>query len=740
MTMPCTSCGAHVPTGVRFCPSCHQFLEWEAPADPASTGGQQGTTPVTAAAASPPAAPESGATNTDRPADDSSAELSPASSTGDLEQARPALRGGGDALRVDPGSSVETTVVVGTTGQVVDEINLHLEGPGAAFGDVTPASVHLYPGATTPVVLSFSPPRNSTVLAGSHGWVLRAVSPTHGGATRSIAGVVEVSPFAVGSAELHPMQTTGRNRAFEHSVSLGNEGNVTWGATLRVEETEQLHLAVPTTPVTVAPGTRVDVAVPGHTKRRWLGSAQTMPFQIHVAPTSVAGPAPMELLGSRTQRAILPVWLLPTALVLVGLAIAAFAVFGGKGVAVPAVAGQSTAAATAALEQAGFDVTPVLVPDDRIAQGLAVGTDPPAGTKVDEGSAVTLSLSLGKQEGDIPIPVVIGSPVKQARADLAEAGLKSSVQEEASTAQEAGNVTRTVPDGGTKVSKGFKVVVFVSSGVAKVVMPGVADQTADDAKSALEGLGLRVKVKKEPSATVPEGNAIRTDPAEGKGAGAGELVTLFVSSGPIVLPDLVGTSRDSAVTALEKLGLIAAFEEVTSEDVPAGDVISTDPPVGEALDPGTTITLVVSTGPESPADPVDLLGLAVDDVLVSNYVAAQGGSWDQQDVTLPNGVEVIGDAATGVVSTVAFDSAFTGELPDGLSLGMSPDEVTSAVGTPPVTLADAPADGGGTVLIGTWVVDQAPIGSVTVTFDPAASTATEISLQSDQVPLPTPTP
>ena len=78
------------------------------------------------------------------------------------------------------------------------------------------------------------------------------------------------------------------------------------------------------------------------------------------------------------------------------------------------------------------------------------------------------------------------------------------------------------------------------------------------------------------------------------------------------VPSLVGTEREAAVQAINELDLIAIPVERASEDVPAGSVISTDPEAGTTLTVGDTVTLTISTGPES-AEVPEINRMNVDD-------------------------------------------------------------------------------------------------------------------------------
>ena len=68
-------------------------------------------------------------------------------------------------------------------------------------------------------------------------------------------------------------------------------------------------------------------------------------------------------------------------------------------------------------------------------------------------------------------------------------------------------------------------------------------------------------------------------------------------------PVLTGSTYEEAVDALQELGLPATPVEKTDDTVPAGQVISTDPPAGQIVDSGTAVTVFVSTGRQAVALP-----------------------------------------------------------------------------------------------------------------------------------------
>lgn len=592
MSSVCPYCAAEVPDGSRFCPSCDQFLGWE---ETSPVG--EAVKPVQRAAQRSGGRPAPASQVKERGGATSSS------------RGRPALACPHTTLRVIPGESEESSVVVATTGHLVDDIRLHLEGPAAEFGVVEPEVVHLYPDSTTNVVIRFAAPRGPAVTAGVRAWTLVATSVTHEGATATIDGTTEVVPFASGSCSLHPAQTSGRGRRAEYAVQVENEGNAPWGVTVRPEPSAGLRFEQAQAALTVGPGTQEQVPVVAQSKRRWFGSPQSRTFEVHVDPTSQPAPEAATVTGTRQQLPFLPLWLLPLLLVLVGLGFAAIALFGGDAVAVPAVGGQPREQAVSQLKDAGFRVTEVVVSDAQVAAGQAVRTDPTSGTEVDSGSPVTLYVSSGPPAKEVQVPAVANLPVASARDALESVGLSAREQPQASKTVPAQSVIRSEPAAGAKVDRGYTVVLYVSTGpeappvtpVQQVPVPDVSGMTQQQAADGLADAGLQLgQIHTEPSDEVAEGDVIRTEPQASAEVDPDSTVDLYVSSGPepTFVPDLVGMSQAAAEEALAEAGLQVGQVLTDPSDAPSGTVISTDPAAGVESLAEAYVDLVVSSGPQ----------------------------------------------------------------------------------------------------------------------------------------------
>jgi beta-lactam-binding protein with PASTA domain len=77
-----------------------------------------------------------------------------------------------------------------------------------------------------------------------------------------------------------------------------------------------------------------------------------------------------------------------------------------------------------ALARRGFSTVPTDTYSDDVPKGKVVSTEPEAGAVADEGSEVTLHVSVGPEFEEVTMPDVRGLSVAAARKKLAKLGLR----------------------------------------------------------------------------------------------------------------------------------------------------------------------------------------------------------------------------------------------------------------------------------------------------------------------------
>jgi len=172
-----------------------------------------------------------------------------------------------------------------------------------------------------------------------------------------------------------------------------------------------------------------------------------------------------------------------------------------------------------------------------------------------------------------------------------------------STEQPIGFVYKQDPQQGDRVGKGSFVEIWVSTGKPKTTVPDVRNQSQADAVAALVSAHLRPDVH-EVNSNKPPNTVIAQDPKPGAKVDENTKVRINVSSGPkpIGVPNVVGSTYESAASILQGQGFAVARKDVES-DKPADTVIAQDPAANSFVPPGSKITLTVSKGPKTRAVP-----------------------------------------------------------------------------------------------------------------------------------------
>jgi beta-lactam-binding protein with PASTA domain/predicted Ser/Thr protein kinase len=283
-------------------------------------------------------------------------------------------------------------------------------------------------------------------------------------------------------------------------------------------------------------------------------------------------------------------WILIALLVAAVAALVAFALTRPEQVAVPNVIGQEVGTATQLLEDRGFDVdirpVPSTAPRDTVTE-----QDPIPGEKIDEGSAVVLTISAGP--ASVAIPDVQGVTEADATKRLQDLGLLVDPEFAFSDTVPEGRVIRTDPGPGIRVDTGQTVKLVVSRGSNRVAVPSVLGLQDENALARLQKAALAGTLVQRDSEE-PAGKVVGQSPPAGEMVRRGSPVTVFVSSGAISVPNVLGQDRRSAVTALKRAGFVVAVnEQPTADAADSNRVVNQFPPGGSRAQRGDTVTISV---------------------------------------------------------------------------------------------------------------------------------------------------
>lgn len=149
---------------------------------------------------------------------------------------------------------------------------------------------------------------------------------------------------------------------------------------------------------------------------------------------------------------------------------------------VPNVVGFTYAKAVDALKKEGLTVVREDEPSLTIPKEAVIRTNPSANKKVDIGTRVTLVVSSGVSQ--VEVPDISGMTVDMATNELTKAGFKTGTTSEGNSATIAkGLVLGTTPEKGTMVQAGSTINLVLSNGLVNI--PDLTGKTIDEATSIL---------------------------------------------------------------------------------------------------------------------------------------------------------------------------------------------------------------------------------------------------------------
>ncbi len=237
---------------------------------------------------------------------------------------------------------------------------------------------------------------------------------------------------------------------------------------------------------------------------------------------------------------------------------------GAGATTVPKVIGLSEQEALEALNAAGLRPKTAFRHSETLKSGLVISTDPPAGRRVEKGTAVAVAVSDGPAE--VRVPRVIGQSRASAEERLEEAGLSiGAVTERQREGASAGTVVAQTPHAEQEVAKGTSIALVVvkakaEHGPAKVVVPSVLEDGRESALATLRAAGLKPEsILETVTDAARVGYVVRQEPQAGSRLTKGATVKVYVgaqstTSTTSSTTSSTGTSTTSSTTSTQAGG------------------------------------------------------------------------------------------------------------------------------------------------------------------------------------------
>lgn len=253
--------------------------------------------------------------------------------------------------------------------------------------------------------------------------------------------------------------------------------------------------------------------------------------------------------------------------------------------------------------------------EDRLATLLAVVTVA-ALVLISAGAYFIMNMSNEKR-----VPDFYNMTIEEANQKAQEAGvtIDDEIEYSLSDTVEDGKIISQTPQAKTMIKKSetVKIIVSIGSSGGNIEVPNVIGKGFDDAISEIMDKGLTYVFVEESSDTVPVNQIIRQLPEPGTKLNKSDIVSLFISKGKsasqatavpenskIVVPNVVGDSREIANEKLRQSGLNMGTVTRKPSNSPEGTIISQSPAAGKSVAAESFVTIVISSGNTSSTETV----------------------------------------------------------------------------------------------------------------------------------------
>ena len=270
--------------------------------------------------------------------------------------------------------------------------------------------------------------------------------------------------------------------------------------------------------------------------------------------------------------------------------------FGGetREVQVPDVSGQVSADAIATLQNRGFSIRTQQQPDSEVPPDHVISTDPEADSSVAAGDEITVNVSTGPEQREVPD--VSGLTYGQAVEKLTDAGFERFRQTTSdSTPEQKDRVLSTLPPANQTSAITNEITIVVGQGPATAVVPECDGQTQQVCQEILTASGFLNTVPVQVDSTIPEGQVVGLDPAAGQTVPQDTVIQIQVSRGnQFVMPDLTGmfwTDAEPRLRALGWTGVLDKGADVQNSGQRTNAVVNQSPSPGAGVTYGSRITL-----------------------------------------------------------------------------------------------------------------------------------------------------
>ena len=211
---------------------------------------------------------------------------------------------------------------------------------------------------------------------------------------------------------------------------------------------------------------------------------------------------------------------------------------------------------------------------------------------------------------DVKVPDVTNMTVLEAEQTLEKLGFEVStvVEEVYSDTIEEGKVVKTVPSVNRTIKKGSVITLYQSKGTEKIKIEDYTDMNIYEVKAKLELLGLSVTVESKNVENVEEykdkeDSIIDQNPKDGELYKNDQIILYYPNI--VVYPDLTTYTLDEVQEFADKYELSLYVEEVETDSISEGTIISQSRRKDTLIVRGADLTIKIAVKPKEIETPVE---------------------------------------------------------------------------------------------------------------------------------------
>lgn len=194
----------------------------------------------------------------------------------------------------------------------------------------------------------------------------------------------------------------------------------------------------------------------------------------------------------------------------------------------------------------------------------------------------------------VTVPNLVGLSFDKGTTVATKAGFTVEEETRVVSSKPMGMILSQTPTAKKTADRGSAILVRVSGGTKGSPAPKVTSINENEAKQKIQAAGFVVGKVTVVANPAPQGTVLSQTPTAGTKLPPGASIGLTVSDGKLEMPNVIGKTKEQAVSDLVALGYTVNVYQLEAPGKPANTVFKQDPAAGTTTDTGAQISITVT--------------------------------------------------------------------------------------------------------------------------------------------------